>query len=230
MKKAFRLLVFDLDGTLVDSKDDLASSVNFALASHGMPVLPRPLIYSFVGDGAQMLIRRSIPEERKRILPAVLSTFLSHYAEHLLDTTVPYPGVVEALARFRGLFRMAVLTNKPVAMTRTILDGLGLAGFFSDVRGGDSFDTKKPSPEGLLRIMEEAGVAPAETLMVGDSANDVLAGRGAKAATCGVTYGLGAAGFAAAAPDFTVERFPDLFAHIRPTGERSAHARAGRGA
>lgn len=216
MEYGIRLLVFDLDGTLVDSKDDLAASVNFALASFRRPTLPNAVIYSHVGDGATALIRRCLPRDADGMLDAILSTFLSHYAEHLLDTTVPYEGVVEALSEWSGRYRMAVLTNKPLAMTRAILSGLGLAALFAEVRGGDSFDTKKPDPAGLLHLMERMGARAAETLMVGDSANDVLAGRGAGALTCGAAYGLGAAGFSKAPPDFTIARFPDLFGRIRP--------------
>lgn len=216
MKDAVRLLVFDLDGTLVDSKVDLAGSVNHALAAFGFPVLPHPVIYSYVGDGATMLIRRAVGQEGNGALPAVLKRFLEHYGRHLLDTTVPYPGVPESLAEWAGVYRMAVLTNKPLDMSRKILSGLLLSRYFADVVGGDSFDTKKPEPEGLLRIMERFGVSPGETLMIGDSANDVLAGRRAGVSTCGVTYGLGAAGFAASPPDFTISRFPDLFDRIRP--------------
>jgi len=111
-----------------------------------------------------------------------------------------------------------VLTNKGVAMTREILSGLSLDGYFFEVRGGDSFGTKKPDPEGLLHIVREAGADAREAIMIGDSRNDVLAGRAAGAVTCGVTYGLGVSGFAEHPPDFTVDRFPDLFRRIRPAG------------
>ena len=111
---------------------------------------------------------------------------------------------------------MALLKNKPLAMTEAILSGLSLSGHFHDVRGGDSFDNKKPHPEGLLHILRQEGVEAAEAMMIGDSRNDVLAGRAAGTVTCGVTYGLGASGFAEHPPDFAVERFPDLFRRIRP--------------
>ncbi len=163
-----------------------------------------------------MLIRRSLGSDGREILSRVLETFLAHYREHLLDTTVPYPGVRDSLSGQDGAFEMAVLTNKPIDMTRTILDGLSLSRHFVDVRGGDSFGSKKPDPEGLLRIMNQRRTTPAETLMVGDSVNDVLAGQGAGVATCGVTYGLGAEGFADHPPDFTIDRFPELFERIRP--------------
>jgi phosphoglycolate phosphatase len=149
-------------------------------------------------------------------LPAVLEAFLSDYRRRLLDTTVPYPGVAESLEEWSGRFDMAVLTNKPLEMTKTILAGLSLDRYFKDVLGGDSLESKKPNPEGLLHIMKRRSAAAAETLMVGDSRNDVLAGRGAGARSCGVLYGLGADGFAQHPPDFTVDLFPELFDRIRP--------------
>ncbi|MBI5906115.1 MAG: HAD-IA family hydrolase [Deltaproteobacteria bacterium] len=211
-----RLLVFDLDGTLVDSKEDLAAAVNVALESFGVPPLPLSTVCGYVGDGAVALLRRALPPEKAGLLPEVLDRFLSYYRRHLLDTTRPYPGVVDALRKWSGMYRMAVLTNKGLSMTEAILSGLSLDGYFFEVRGGDSFPKKKPDPQGLLHILAEAGAPPGETLMVGDSKNDVLAGRGAGTMTCGVTYGLGASGFAEHPPDFTVDRFPELFARIRP--------------
>lgn len=216
MANAMRLLVFDLDGTLVDSKVDLANSVNHALKEFGLPPLPNETVYAYVGNGATMLIRRALGTGREAILPEVLDLFLGHYRRHLLDTTLPYPGVAESLRDREGEYEMAVLTNKPLDMTRSLLDGLSLSRYFVDVRGGDSFGNKKPHPEGLIRIIAERGTAAQETLMVGDSVNDVLAGKGAGAVTCGVTYGLGAGGFEEHPPDFTVDRFPDLFGRIRP--------------
>jgi len=216
MDYAARLLVFDLDGTLVDSKVDLANAVNVALESFDLPPLPHPVIYSYVGDGASALILRALPPGKADLLPGVLGRFLAYYRRHLLDNTRAYPGVAGALREWAGTYRMAVLTNKGVAMTREILSGLSLDCRFFDVRGGDSFGTKKPDPEGLLHILREAQVEPREAIMIGDSRNDVLAGKAAGAVTCGVTYGLGAAGFAEHPPDFTVDRFPDLFLRIRP--------------
>lgn len=216
MDVAARLLVFDLDGTLIDSKEDLAAAVNVALESFGFPPLPNPVIHSYIGDGAMMLIRRALPPGKADLLPEVLERFLSYYRRHLLDTTRPYPGVADALRKWAGMYRMAVLTNKPLDMTEAILAGLSLNGCFFEVRGGDSFPNKKPHPEGLLHILRQAGTVPGETVMVGDSRNDVLAGRAAGTVTCGVTYGLGVAGFEGSPPDFTVDRFPDLFGRIRP--------------
>lgn len=211
-----RLLVFDLDGTLVDSKTDLANAVNRTLREFGIDPLPHPTIFRYVGNGATLLIRRSLGPEREGVLPDALRFFLDHYGRHLLDTTVPYPGVAESLAAHAGLYEMALLTNKPLGMTETILSGLSLSRYFSEVHGGDSFDSKKPDPEGLRAILAARAVRPGEAIMVGDSVNDVLAGRGAGTGTCGVTYGLGADGFAEHPPDFTIDRFPDLFRRIRP--------------
>ena len=216
MEYAARLLVFDLDGTLVDSKVDLANAVNVAIESFDLPPLPHPLIYSYVGDGASTLIRRALPPEKADLLPEVLDRFLRILPETSAghDPRISRGG--GALRKWTGIYRMAVLTNKGVAMTREILSGLSLDGYFFEVRGGDSFATKKPDPEGLLHILREAGVEAREAVMIGDSRNDVQAGKAAGSVTCGVTYGLGASGFAEHPPDFTVDRFPDLFRRIRP--------------
>jgi phosphoglycolate phosphatase len=204
-----RLVVFDLDGTLVDSLDDLVSAVNHALAHHRLPTLPPEEVRGYVGDGATKLVLRSLGE-RVDLLPRVLPTFMDRYRLHLLDGTRPYPGVAETLPRLARERMLAVLTNKPTDMTERILSGLSLAPHFRAVRGGDSLPTKKPDPAGLRSILSELSVSPEETLMVGDSRNAVLAGRGAGTATCGVAWGFGAAGFAAAPPDFLLERFTDL--------------------
>src|SRR4030065_1276684 len=126
VKGAIRLIVFDLGGTLVDSKVALANSVNHALGAFGHPALPHPVIYSYVGDGATMLIRRAVGEENNGILPAVLESFLAHYRQHLLDTTVPFPGVAESLREWEGTYRMAILTHKAVHKTPPTLRALSL--------------------------------------------------------------------------------------------------------
>ncbi|MBI5575206.1 MAG: HAD-IA family hydrolase [Deltaproteobacteria bacterium] len=216
MRDAVRLLVFDLDGTLIDSKEDIANSVNHALGEFGYHALPHEKIYSYVGDGATMLIRRAVGDDGNGVLSSVLDAFLSDYRRRLLDTTLPYPGVAESLEEWAGRYDMAVLTNKPLDMTHSILSGLSLDRYFADVIGGDSLDSKKPNPEGLIRIMRRRSSQPGETIMVGDSRNDVLAGRGAGVRSCGVTYGLGAAGFEEHPPDFTIDSFPELFEHIHP--------------
>ncbi len=207
-----QLLVFDLDGTLVDSKLDLAQAVNATRADAGLPPLAEERIFSYVGDGAPTLIRRAIGGRATDAqLEHSLQFFLSYYRAHMLDHTRPYPGVPEALDRFRAAgVRMAVLTNKPVRFSRDLLRGLALAEHFQLVYGGNSFESKKPHPEGLQKVMTELGVAPGETLVVGDSAVDVLTARNAGARSCGVTYGFQPETLAASPPDLLVASLPEL--------------------
>lgn len=182
-----RLAVFDLDGTLVDSGGDLAASVNHALAAVGLPGRSEAEVRGFVGEGARRLLERAVAP-RADLLETALAAWWAHYEAHLLDRTRPYPGIEGALA---GAGRaLAVLTNKPGPMARRILDGLGLAKRFAEVVGGGEAP-RKPDPAGLLAIMERAGAAPGETVLVGDSAIDVATGLAARVAVVGVTWGFG---------------------------------------
>ncbi len=192
-----KLLIFDLDGTLIDSRLDLVHSVNAALRHLGRPELPDDQIASYVGDGAPTLIRRTLGTEAndEALVRKGLEYFLSYYREHKLDHTRVYDGVKEALQAVRhsrnGLQRkMAVLSNKPVVPSRAIVESLGLGDFFVKVYGGNSFATKKPDPEGAQTILRETGAAAEETLLIGDSGVDVATGRNAGLWTCGVTYGF----------------------------------------
>jgi phosphoglycolate phosphatase len=181
-----RLTVFDLDGTLVDSLDDLHASVNHALAAVGLPPRSRDEVRGYVGEGVRVLLARAVAPRGELVEPA-LAAFQPHYAAHSLDRTVPYPGIPELLA---GAGRvLAVHTNKPGAMARTILDGLGLGARFVEVVGGDEAP-RKPDPAGLLRIMAHAGATPAETVFVGDGRHDVQAARAAGVEMVAVTWGL----------------------------------------
>ncbi len=190
--RRFDLAVFDLDGTLIDSKDDLANSVNATRAHVGLPPLTPATIYSFVGNGAPVLIRKSLGEGySEEDLASALDYFIRHYHEHCLDSTVLYPGMRECLDELRDAgVRLAVLTNKPVRISRVIVEGLGLAGHFFQVYGGNSFATKKPDPEGLLRLIMEADVPLDRVLMIGDSSVDVHTAINAGVPSLGVTYGL----------------------------------------
>ena len=181
------LLIFDLDGTLVDSKQDLANAVNAARGHMGLEPIDGPLISTYVGDGAPTLIRRAMPEGTSEAdLARALEFFLQYYGEHKLDCTRPYPGVPEALERLaRGGVRMAVLTNKPVRVSGSILEGLGLRPYFARVYGGNSFEQKKPHPVGVETLLAELGVAPERAMIVGDSAVDVRTARNAGVAVCG---------------------------------------------
>src|SRR5262245_28759527 len=149
-KSNYDLIIFDLDGTLIDSRIDLANSVNHTRVRLGMTLLPNELIYSYVGDGASMLIRRAFGREPTETeLKEALEIFLAHYKLHLLDNTVLYPGVLEALDSL-GSATLAVLTNKPVNPSNTILEGLGVKERFAVVYGGNSFEQKKPDPIGVF--------------------------------------------------------------------------------
>lgn len=204
------LLVFDLDGTLVDSELDLANSVNATLQKIGRATLSVEQIASYIGQGVIVLISRSLggdaPDE---LVEQAKEIFLRHYREHMLDNTATYPGVREALANLDGR-KMAVLTNKPVRFSREMLAGLGLADRFLQIYGGNSFENKKPDPIGLHRLMEETGAAASRTLMIGDSVSDVLAGRNAGAWTCGVNYGFGAPTLDEAQPDIRIDDLREL--------------------
>ena len=214
-----RLLIFDLDGTLVDSRLDLANSVNATLRHFERPELPCDVIASYIGDGAPMLVRLALgdPDDGKLIDDA-LAYFLSYYREHKLDNTTVYDGVKESLTavRFsrnggRALERtLAVLSNKPVHPSRAIVQALGLAEFFVQVYGGNSFPTKKPDPLGARTLLEEAGVAPEEAMIIGDSDIDVLTGRNAGLWTCGVTYGFAPHSLESAPPDVLVDSPQEL--------------------
>jgi len=198
-----RLLVFDLDGTLVDSSRDLASATNAALArvAPGAPQIPLEVVVSFVGEGARLLVERSLRHAGVDETPdAVLPVFFECYAERLLDTTHLYPGVAEALDAVAAC-TLAVLTNKPGPFSRTILEGLGVAGRFARIWGYGDVAARKPDPEGLVRLMSELGAAPADTWMIGDSAIDVRTGRAAGVRVAGVAWGLDPAGVRASSPD-----------------------------
>jgi phosphoglycolate phosphatase len=206
------LLIFDLDGTLIDSKLDLAHAVNATRSHMSMRPLEHERVYSYVGNGAPVLIRRVLGDQATEAqVEEALEFFLEYYREHYLDYTTLYPGVQESLDRLRAAHkRMAVLTNKPVGVSRAIIRGLGVGDHFFQVYGGNSFDYKKPHPIGVEALMREAGVSRVLTLMVGDSAVDVETARNAGVQCCGVTYGFQPETLADPAPDLLVDRMEDL--------------------
>jgi phosphoglycolate phosphatase len=213
-----KLLVFDLDGTLIDSAQDLCNSVNAALEAFGLGPLPDPAIAGFVGNGAPLLMRRSlamatssaIGQVEEDLFNKAYAFFLQYYREHKLDFTYAYDGVLDALKALHELHDapggaariMAVLTNKPVRPARGICEGLGLADYFLHIYGGDSFPVKKPDPLGLRTLMEETGARPDQTIMIGDSRVDVETARNAGTWSLGCTFGFG--------PQSLVENPPDV--------------------
>jgi phosphoglycolate phosphatase len=202
-----RLAVLDLDGTLVDSLDDLCASVNHALAAVGLPPRSREEVHGFVGEGVKVLLARAVAPHADLLEPA-LAAWWPHYTAHCLDRTRAYEGVPEALA---GAGRvLAVHTNKPGALARKILDGLGLLPRFAAVTGGDEAP-RKPDPTGLLALMARAGATPAETVFVGDSRVDVRTARAAGVAMVAVTWGFGSrAELAAEGAPVLVDRASEL--------------------
>jgi phosphoglycolate phosphatase len=216
-----KLLVFDLDGTLIDSAQDLCNSVNAALHEFGLGPLSDPTIAGFVGNGAPLLIRRALAMATNSTIEKVdedlfnktYAFFLQYYREHKLDFTCAYEGVLEALVALHKLHdapggvtrTMAVLTNKPVRPARGICEGLGLADYFLHIYGGDSFPVKKPDPFGLRSLMEETGARPEETVMIGDSKVDVETARNAGTWSLGCSFGFGPDTLADIPPDVVVD-------------------------
>ncbi len=210
-----RLIVFDLDGTLVDSRADLAASANHLRAVWSLPPLPEEEVGKLVGHGLGKLVRGLLSIEDAHEVERGMDVFRRHYREHCLDRTRLYEGVLETLASLDGR-AMAVVTNKPKSFTDQILAGLGIASRFGLVLGADSTPKRKPDPMPILVSMERLGAAPGETLVVGDSDTDVIAGKAAGARTCGVTYGIGdVAVLRAHAPDHLIDRFADLLGVVR---------------
>jgi phosphoglycolate phosphatase len=200
-----RLLVFDLDGTLVDSSGDIAASLNAALdrLAPGTAPIPTSRILDFVGEGARLLVERSL-EHKRLALPVddVLAAYLDCYRAHLLDTTRLYPGLAEALEALDAAgTALAVLTNKPGDLSRAMLEGLGVAARFTRILGAGDVPARKPDPAGIAMLLKELGVEAAQAWMVGDSATDVETARAASVRVAGVSWGFHPAALRAAAPD-----------------------------
>ena len=220
--ECLKLLVFDLDGTLIDSAQDLCNSVNAALREFDLGPLPDEAIAGFVGNGAPMLMRRALAlagcvdlaQVDEDLFAKAYAFFLQYYREHKLDFTCAYEGVIDALKALHQLHdapegprrTMAVLTNKPVRPARGICEGLGLADYFLHIYGGDSFPVKKPDPLGLRSLMEETGASPEQTVMIGDSQVDVETARNAGAWSLGCSFGFGPQTLTKTPPDVLVDR------------------------
>jgi len=226
-----RLIVFDLDGTLIDSEQDLADAVNATLAHLGRDPLPTATIRGYIGDGASALLRRALGDAHVEAgHEAALDFFLTYYRAHKLDHTQLYPGVLSTLTALRDALPqtlMAVLTNKPVRPSREICAGLGVAPFFFQIYGGESFPRKKPDPNGLLTLIHEAShelqatgepaLTSEQTVMVGDSPVDLSTARAAGTRSIGCTFGLNdPSAVRAAQPTAIAEQPSDWLAILAP--------------
>ena len=186
-----RAALFDLDGTLLDSLHDLGAAMNHALATHGLPVHPLASHRRFVGEGVRVLVARAVPQGRDDLHEVVLATYKAFYAEHMLDHTQPYPGMRDVLARLQGEgVKLAVLSNKPDAATRRLVEALLPDVRFGAVYGERSGVPRKPDPTAALGIAAELGVTPGDCAFIGDTAVDMDTARAAGMYSVGVTWGF----------------------------------------
>ncbi len=210
------LLIFDLDGTLINSEQDLANAVNATRVHMGREPIDNDTVAKWVGNGAPVLMRRAMgPDATDEEIDRALAYFLDYYRQHMLDHTHLYPGVRRGLDALREAgVKLAVLTNKPVRFSQGILEGLGLGKHFFRVYGGNSFEQKKPHPVGVETLMAEAGVDRSGTMMVGDSYVDIRTARNAGVTAAGVTWGLQPESLKEDPPDLLVNRMDDLEKYV----------------
>jgi phosphoglycolate phosphatase len=214
MKRPIDLVMFDLDGTLADTGQDLADAVNHTRSHFDLEPLPSALVYSHVGRGVEHLLRHSLPEDSIDHFQEVMRVFLARYENHLLDTTILYPGVHDVLDYFKDK-RRVVVSNKMHRLTVAVLRGLGVEKQFDAILGGDSAAEKKPHPALIHDVLNRFQILPAHALIVGDGDTDVEAGKRAGIITCGVTYGLGSKeGLVAAQPDILIDDLAELFRYF----------------
>jgi phosphoglycolate phosphatase len=210
MVQAIDLIVFDLDGTLVDSVPDLAAAANHALRRLGLPEQSAEAHKKMIGAGEKNYVMRFLGPDHQDLFDQALALYLEYYSQHLGDQTRVYPGVKETLTRLSA-WKKAVLSNKREDLSRQVVEVMGLAGFFQAVRGGNSYGVLKPSGEGLSALIKELGSDPARTFMVGDKPEDVLTGRGAGTRTVALTCGYSdPEALTAAAPEFMLDHFSEL--------------------
>jgi phosphoglycolate phosphatase len=218
-----KLIIFDLDGTLIDSLDDLTTAVNHMRASFGLPPVDRPQVRAMVGKGARNLVKQALPGAVDDDIERGLRLFLEFNEAHLVDRTCLYPGVTATLARLAERQpTMVVVSNKNENLCRRLVELLGIGRHFAEVFGADSLPACKPSPEPLRQVMRLFGMSPADTLMVGDSINDIAAGNGAGVITVGCTFGYGEPAELASA-DYRIDSFARLLT-LPPFADWQGHA------
>ena len=208
--KNIELVLFDLDGTLIDSLDDLANATNHMLLSLGRAAVTREQVRGYVGQGARRLVERAMPDAATDEIERGLSLFLVYNEEHIVDRTRLYPGVVETLTTLRNAdMTLVIVSNKNVALCCKVLKTLGADGYFASVIGADSLPERKPSAEPLLKVLRDFGIPPERAVMVGDSVNDIAAGKAAGMVTIGCTFGYGEMAEIADA-DYLIDSLPGL--------------------
>jgi phosphoglycolate phosphatase len=204
------LIIFDLDGTLIDSLPDLADATNHMLTTLGRPRIDQDAVRRLVGQGARRLVERALPGASEDVIAQGLDLFLDYNHHHIADRTVLYPGVMETLdaLKQRGI-RMAIISNKNVTLCREVISVLGAEHYFEEILGADSLPFRKPSPEPVLKLLADFELAPERATLVGDSINDIAAGKGAGVVTVGCTWGYGDSEELAEA-DYRVDSFYEL--------------------
>jgi phosphoglycolate phosphatase len=210
---ALKLIIFDLDGTLVDSRVDIMNAVNYAISPYSIEPVSLAETMTLVGEGATRLIGKLLEKRKVNLdIPVLVARFESYYSSHPVTQTVPYPGVPETLRSLHD-YRKAVVSNKFRSISLEVLEKLQLAQYFDEVAGVDTFPERKPSPLPILRILDKFGARAEETFVVGDSIYDIQAGRASGTKTVAVTYGYGSPGFSDNA-DFVITEFPQLIAVV----------------
>jgi len=208
--KKISLIVYDFDGTLVDTLDDIALSVNLTLKELDQPLLDKEIVKTCVGSGVAMLMTRALNGSGVQDIESAVALFRKHYADHLMDNSNFYPHCRETIEFFSDR-KQAICSNKPEDFVRKILASLDCLHPFPSIIGGDSFKTRKPDPEGLNHLLAQYRLSPDEVVMVGDSAVDIETGRNANVRTCAVTYGMGhLQALKSLKPDWTINDISEL--------------------
>ena len=200
-------IIFDLDGVLADTCQDITNAANYMLGRLGLQELPPKKVATFIGGGVESMVRQILSEVPENNIEEALPLYRQYYTEHCLIATVLYPGIAEALEHFhRCQKRMAIATNKAEPISRLIIKGLGIEAYFEMVVGPESVARPKPHPDMLLHIAQKLGASLTRTIMIGDSPTDIQAAKTAQVLSCGVTYGYGS-------PEKILQACPSLIVH-----------------
>ena len=209
--REIKTLLFDLDGTLIDSRADLANAVNFALESSGQPKKPHDEIIPHIGNGLRVLLSEVFGPVSEEVLESGIASFSAHYDQHCVDQTILYENVLDILTDLSSSRQIGVVTNKPEKFSEKIIHKLGLSNIISVIVGGDSLPEKKPHPAPVLKALRDLGAESESSLFVGDGIQDIQAGKTASLLTCIARYGFG---FRSESidlkPDFQIHRFNEL--------------------